>query len=591
MKKEKVSAIIHQIGDRHIEEAAVFALEKDQRTKEDLLSVKAHGEKTRRFRRSIAAACLALIAVFGSAAFAAALEIKEYNTAAAFFETNGLSADGLNRRDVKAVYRDIIANRFIYDKTAEVLRQAVPNWEKQQSESTPEELAALWTRNFWTDPLPSEDGFTESNGSDFVMPADTGALTVYGCETLEAVLSPAVDIFRAEYPDVDVNYVRLSEDEFDVRISTELSAGKGPDLLFCLSRDTPDPYRTMTVRLFEDLDPYFENDAGFGFDQYLGEVMNCGVLNGERQLVPIEIQIPLYQTSLEAIPETVMPDAVRRYQEYLSEAGEEEPSGIIQTFEDFCSACIRYHEENPDDMLFSTGENGDDLRALLYASGMQFIDYETGRVTVREEELHTVLDVCRAFRSGNGQTVGANEKQTDSTMKNVFLSSTGSNPVVVLSELQNTRSKGETPCLFPIYDVDGGMTAEVLSYAAILRSSQNKLNAYRLLCILLSEEIQGGHEQSETGAGDLHVGLPVLKSAIIGSTMSAYDTYFSGVAESAGDAQLFIDTCTSVTRASMIPNVIMRTLYLEMTPYIRGEKTWEECYGRLLNALTHYANG
>ena len=77
------------------------------------------------------------------------------------------------------------------------------------------------------------------------MPADTGELTVYGCEALEAVLSPAVDIFRAEYPDVDVNYVRLSEDEFDVRISTELSAGKGPDLLFCLSRDTPDPYVSL----------------------------------------------------------------------------------------------------------------------------------------------------------------------------------------------------------------------------------------------------------------------------------------------------------------------------------------------------------
>ena len=130
-----------------------------------------------------------------------------------------------------------------------------------------------------------------------------------------------------------------------------------------------------------------------------------------------------------------------------------------------------------------------------------------------------------------------------------------------------------------------------MSYAAILRSSQNKLNAYRLLCILLSEEIQSGHGQSETGAEDLRVGLPVLKSAIVSSTMSAYDTCFSGISESAEDAQLFIDTCTSVTNASMIPNVIMRTLYLEMTPYIRGEKTWEECYGHFLNTLTHYANG
>ncbi|MBR4742935.1 MAG: extracellular solute-binding protein [Oscillospiraceae bacterium] len=591
MKKEKISAIINQISDRHIEEAAVFAQEKDQRTQEDLVSDKTHKKKTRQFKWSIAAACLAFLVVISSSMFALAFEINEYNTAVAFFEYNRLSADGLNRKDVKAVYRDITTNSFSYDKTVDVLRQAVPNWEKQQSEPTSEELAALWNRNFCTNPFPPEDKSSESNDSDFVMPVATGALTVYGCEALEAILSPAVDIFREEYPDVDVNYVQLSEEEFDVRISTELSAGKGPDLLFCFSRDIPDPYKAMTVRLFEDLNPYFENDDGFGFENYLGEVMNCGILNGERQLVPIEIQIPLYKTSLEAISETVMPDAERKYKEYLTEAGQEDTSGIIQTFEDFCSACIQYHEENPDDMLFSTGEKGDYISELLYASGMQFIDYETGQVTVREEELHTVLDVCRAFHSENGQTVSVNEKQTNSTIKNAFLSSTGSNPVVVLSELQNTRSKGETPYLFPIYDVDGGMTAEVLSYAAILRSAQNKLNAYRLLCILLSEEIQSGHEQSEAKTEFLHVGIPVLKSAIISSTMSAYDTYFSGVAESAGDAQLFIDYCTSVTHASMIPNVIMRYLYLEMTPYIRGEKNWEECYGRLLNTLTLYANG
>ena len=46
MKKEKVSMIINQIGDRHIEEAAVFAQKKDRRTQEDLLSVKTHKKKT-----------------------------------------------------------------------------------------------------------------------------------------------------------------------------------------------------------------------------------------------------------------------------------------------------------------------------------------------------------------------------------------------------------------------------------------------------------------------------------------------------------------------------------------------------------------
>ena len=64
-----------------------------------------------------------------------------------FFAENGLSAEGLSRAEVKAVYRDITEMKFSYGKTAEVIRKAVPGWEIQQREPSPEELAVLWARN------------------------------------------------------------------------------------------------------------------------------------------------------------------------------------------------------------------------------------------------------------------------------------------------------------------------------------------------------------------------------------------------------------------------------------------------------------
>jgi hypothetical protein len=76
----------------------------------------------------VVAACLALFIVIGSTAVALAVEAKEYNAAVAFFESNGLSTDGLSRSDVKAVYRDITTQRFTYGKTADVIRQAIPDW-------------------------------------------------------------------------------------------------------------------------------------------------------------------------------------------------------------------------------------------------------------------------------------------------------------------------------------------------------------------------------------------------------------------------------------------------------------------------------
>lgn len=91
------------------------------------------------------AACLVLTAAIGGTAIAA--EVKEYNAAVDFFEQNGLSAEGLSREDLKAVYRDITTNRFTNDKTAEVIKRSVPGVEILQHEPTPEELSALWNNN------------------------------------------------------------------------------------------------------------------------------------------------------------------------------------------------------------------------------------------------------------------------------------------------------------------------------------------------------------------------------------------------------------------------------------------------------------
>lgn len=91
------------------------------------------------------AACLAL--VVGLTGIAIAAEAREYNMAVEFFDENGLSTEGLSRKDVKAVYRDITTQHFTYGKTAEVIQRAVPGVEIFQKEPTPEELAALWNEN------------------------------------------------------------------------------------------------------------------------------------------------------------------------------------------------------------------------------------------------------------------------------------------------------------------------------------------------------------------------------------------------------------------------------------------------------------
>lgn len=114
-----------------------------------------HTQKTRRrhFRTwAPAAACLILMICF--AGVAAAAEAKEYGDAISFFTENGLSAEGLSREDVKAVYRDITTQRFTNGKTAEVIRRSVAGVEILREEPTPEELAALWNGNILNGDAP-----------------------------------------------------------------------------------------------------------------------------------------------------------------------------------------------------------------------------------------------------------------------------------------------------------------------------------------------------------------------------------------------------------------------------------------------------
>ena len=146
MKKETVSRAVDGIDAKFIDEAAAFALPSAaDGARENDGSV---GAKRRRLRRiGWAAVCAALIAIACSAAYAVAAEAREYGKAIAFFEENGLSADGLSRSEVKAVYRDITTKSFTNEKTAEVLRASVPGWEIAEEEPAPEELAALWDQN------------------------------------------------------------------------------------------------------------------------------------------------------------------------------------------------------------------------------------------------------------------------------------------------------------------------------------------------------------------------------------------------------------------------------------------------------------
>lgn len=257
MKKETISTVLGGIDERYLSEAAAFSAEKEEKG----ASVRfAPAKKGVRPGRALLAACLSLLLI-GSAAVAVAAESGEYRAATAFFAENGLSAEGLSRAEVKAVYRDITAQRFSYEKTAEVLRRTVPGWEIRQETPAPEELSALWERNVKKTVLPGGEisyRYTYQDGKD----AETG-LTVLKSSTLTC-LSGETELWSATFTGFYL--------EGSARLANGTAAWGWEE-----TRSAADSSRAWLARVGEDGTVLWQRRPDHGFSrEYIAAVLENG---------------------------------------------------------------------------------------------------------------------------------------------------------------------------------------------------------------------------------------------------------------------------------------------------------------------------
>lgn len=95
------------------------------------------------------AACFLLLISLGFGTYAYAADVKEYNAAVEFFDDHDLPTEGLTRREIKKIYRDITTRSFSYSKTAQVIvnsisTEKIQGYEISQENPTPEDLENLW---------------------------------------------------------------------------------------------------------------------------------------------------------------------------------------------------------------------------------------------------------------------------------------------------------------------------------------------------------------------------------------------------------------------------------------------------------------
>lgn len=157
------------------------------------------------------------------------------------------------------------------------------------------------------------------------------------------LIQTALDIYQKMHPDVEVELIRplteysysgdVPEQEIYDRLAVQIMAGEGPDI-FIIDDFYMDVEKLVRQGLLADMEPFFEAD-GFDWEPYNQAVMDSGVWNGRRFVIPLSYDFPLLFTSETALEETGFDvNTCTDYQGFLDETTRymEDPAQTRQLF-------------------------------------------------------------------------------------------------------------------------------------------------------------------------------------------------------------------------------------------------------------------
>lgn len=296
----------------------------------------------------------------------------------------------------------------------------------------------------------------------------------------------ALDLYRAQYPEVEVNLLKPETNgDFDLaqelftQVAAQIMAGEGPDV-FIIDDTIMDVEKLVRQGIFADMEPFFQAD-NFDWEPYNQAVMDGGVWNGKRFVIPLSYDFPLLFTTKTALAETG----------FNTEA--------CVDFQGFLDETTRFLEDSTQKrQLFYNPLVVVDVADL---SGIPVADYDTKAIDLLSPVFQKGIQWYKTVMENhpNGRVPDAD-----------YLG--GAAAVRDGKALWTTSLLGALDCFYhdfgalktideavmmPIRDVNGGIQAEIEDPVAVRANSENLQNAYNFIKILLSEEVQCAYSGEE----------------------------------------------------------------------------------------------
>ncbi|MDE7262371.1 MAG: extracellular solute-binding protein, partial [Oscillospiraceae bacterium] len=297
------------------------------------------------------------------------------------------------------------------------------------------------------------------------------------------MLENAVKLFRAYHPGIKIE---LIVEDFgngsDVysnyqKVAAEIMAGKGPDILL-IDEVEIDVEKAVRQGVFADMEPFFEAD-GFDWEPYNQTILDGGVWDGRRYVIPLAYDFPLLVSTRTALEETGFDvDACKDYTGFLEETRRvmEDPSQTRALF------------YLPISYLVTSW--------MMENSGIQYADFNHQTIDLSRPEVEATFQWMREHEEKYApEMIGMSGLRSPAAVRDgeALWSIDLMGAATTLFYHYAALKTVDEPVMMPIRDVNGGIQALLQYPVAVRANSENLQIAYEFLKILLSKEVQGAY--------------------------------------------------------------------------------------------------
>lgn len=401
----------------------------------------------------------------------------------------------------------------------------------------------------------------------------------------DKLINEAIQQYNRTYSDIEIMAVNFDNlDEYRKRLSSEVLAGKGPDIIYFNNYTIGSIYKILENGVFHDLQPMIDEDSSFDASKFNTTVFNCGIYKGKRYFIPVTYSIPVFMTSFEILHNNKMNFDMETFSQ--------------KQFMELVDAFISSAGSKKDKYLFS---HNIDLCDFILSSGLEFFNYEQMKVSVNTPEFKEVVnnyfrlldcfcpdDVRDGYKEygfgmlKSGDCLFLNDKSTLLNTCEIGICTSYFNALL-----------SQEPQLFSFATYNGA--SDYIAIAedciSINANSKNKHLAYNFIKTILSEPVQSHYSLNY---------LPVNNNALYNNLEKQRESANEKIIYNGIDVILqplperFEEklkyTIDSIVDCEIVDYDIKTLMYASLQPYFEGKRSIEKCIDDMEGKLLLFLN-